>query len=90
MAYSKVALRKTKHSMSDFNFSFLKSPSFWSNVVLVLSAAFTALSTQYPSDTWIGSAVGVLSFISANYFHKQEVKMAAQSSLTLGKVVSGQ
>ncbi len=76
--------------MNNFNFSFLKSPSFWSSVVLVLSAVFTSLNAQYPNVIWIGSAVSILSFISANYFHKQAVIGAAQSSATLGKPVSGQ
>lgn len=76
--------------MDTFSFSFIKSGAFWSSVVLVLSAVFTSLEAQYPNVLWIGSAVSVLSFISINYFHKQAVLSAAKSSVTLGKVVSGQ
>jgi hypothetical protein len=76
--------------MTNFNFSFFKSPTFWSSVVLVLSAVFTSLYAQFPNVAWIGTGVSVLSFISATYFHKQEVVGAAQSSATLGKPVSGQ
>ncbi len=72
------------------NFSFLKSPSTWSEVVLILSAVFTTLNAQYPTTVWIGTVVGILSFISANYFKKQEVMGAAQSSVALGRAVSGQ
>lgn len=72
------------------NFSFFKSGTFWSSVVLVLSAIFTSLASQYPTVFWFGSIVSLLSFISVNYFHKQAVLGAARSSATLGKPVSGQ
>jgi hypothetical protein len=76
--------------MESFNFSFLSSGVFWSTVVTVLSAVFTTLAAQYPTAVWIGIVVTVLSLISVNYFHKSAVLAAAQSSATLGKVVSGQ
>ena len=76
--------------MNSFSFSFFKSGAFWSSVVLVLSAVFTSLATQYPAATWIGIVVTLLSFVSVNYFHKQAVLGAAVSSSVIGKAVSGQ
>lgn len=77
-------------NMENFNFSFLQSVAFWSKVVLVLSAFFTALYAQFPNVMWIGTIVSLLSFISATYFQKKEVVAAATSSAALGKAVSGQ
>jgi hypothetical protein len=74
----------------NFNFSFAKSPAFWSSVVLILSAVFTSLEAQYPTALWLGTIVSVLSFISVNYFHKAETLGAAKSSASLGTPVSGQ
>lgn len=76
--------------MENFNFSFVKSAAFWSKVILVLSAIFTPLYAQFPNVMWIGTVVSLLSFVSATYFQKKEIVAAAQSSVTLGKPVSGQ
>jgi hypothetical protein len=73
-----------------FIYSHLKSPAMWSMVVLVLSGVFSTLTAQYPGVPWIGAVVGILSFISANYFKKQEILQAATNSLKLGVVSSGQ
>ena len=80
----------TNQNMESFIFSHLKSGTFWSSVVTVLGIIFTALSQQYPTVSWIGLVVSVLSAISAVYFNKKAVLAAAQSSATLGRVVSGQ
>lgn len=80
----------TSITMDSFSFSLLKSPAFWAKAVTALSVVFTALSTQYPTIVIFGTIVSVLSLISATYFQKKEVLAAAQSSATLGRVVSGQ
>src|ERR1017187_5518747 len=56
-----VKVANTKETnMNSFSFSFFKSGAFWSSVVLVLSAVFTSLATQYPAATWIGIVVTLL------------------------------
>jgi Co/Zn/Cd efflux system component len=76
--------------MENFIYSHLKSKAFWSNVVLIVAAAFSILFKEYPTDLWLGSIVSLFAFISSTYFQKQAVLSAAQSSVTLGKIVSGQ
>jgi hypothetical protein len=82
--------------MTNINFNFLKSGTFWSTVVLILSGAFTVVYKEYPTDLWLGSIVSVLAFISSNYFHQGEVTAAATASaaasVAAGKAtpVSGQ
>lgn len=85
-----IKAEKLTSNMDTFNFSFLKSYAFWAKAITLLSVIFTALSTQYPTEVFFGTIVSVLSLISSTYFQKQEVLAAAQSSVTLGRVVSGQ
>ena len=60
------------------SFNFLKSGTFYSSVVLVLSAVFTSLAAQYPGVVWLGTIVSLLSFVSVNYFHRAAVIAASQ------------
>lgn len=72
------------------NYSFLKSKTFWSTVVVIGYNFFTVIVPIFPQVTWLSTVVDVLGFVSVNVFHVSGVNKAATDSAALGKAVSGQ
>ena len=57
-------------------FSFFKSPVFWTNVVMVVYLFFCTIVKVYPNVGWVSTVVVALNFILTNYFHKTAVVSA--------------
>jgi hypothetical protein len=58
------------------NFSFLKSGTFWSIVVLCAYNLFSTLVPLFPNVSWLTFVVNALASVSALYFHKTAVVSA--------------
>lgn len=69
--------RSLNYKLYSMNFSYLKSPVFWSNAVTVAYLFFGAVLKVYPSVEWVNTVVIALNFILTNYFHKSAVLSAA-------------
>lgn len=63
------------------NFSFFRSGTFWSIVVLCAYNLFTTLVAIFPNVAWITLVVNILAAISALYFHKTAVVAARIAAL---------
>jgi len=72
------------------NYSFLKSKTFWSAVVLVAYNFFTTIVPVFPNVAWLSTVVDFLGMISITVFHQNGVNRAALASATAGVPVSGQ
>ena len=69
---------RSNYFLSMTNFSFIKSPVFWSNVVMVLFLFGGAVLKVYPSLAWLNAVVVGLNFILTQYFHKSAVVAAGE------------
>lgn len=74
----KVAIDKIFSAM--FDYSILKSKTFWTTVVLVAYNFFTAIIPVFPNVSWLGTFVNILGLILVTVFHVSGVKSAALAS----------
>lgn len=72
------------------NYSFLKSKTFWSSVIVIGYNFFTVIVPVFPQVPWISTIVDILGFVAVNIFHVSGISAAATSSAALGQPVSGQ
>jgi hypothetical protein len=69
--------RSLNNKIYKMSFSFLKSPVFYSNAVMVLYLFFCTIVKVYPDIAWVSTVVVALNFILTNYFHRSAVLSAA-------------
>ena len=76
--------------MNTASYSFLKSKTFWSTVVVIGYNFFTVIVPVFPTVPWISTVVDILGFVAVNIFHISGINAAAKSSAAIGQPVSGQ